>query len=152
MRTTLPWIYSFDGSFNCGHRRRPLRIVGLALLGAVSPPAQTATLVVPTDFATIQAAIDAAAAQDVVLVEPGTYAENLSLRSNVDVRGAVCFDVSVVVDEASRTSDGDVVIAEDVVRDVDIDRATLNGDCASKEHVVGDVDYGVDADVDGNGG
>ena len=67
--------------------RRSLRIAGLALLGAVSPPAQTATLVVPTDFATIQAAIDAAAAQDVVLVEPGTYAENLSLRSNVDVRG-----------------------------------------------------------------
>jgi hypothetical protein len=45
------------------------------------------TLVVPDDFASIQAAIDAAEPADTVLVEPGTYTENLSLGGNVEVRG-----------------------------------------------------------------
>jgi hypothetical protein len=46
-----------------------------------------ATLLVPTDFATIQAAIDAANPLDEVVVEVGTYNENLSLRTDIDVRG-----------------------------------------------------------------
>lgn len=68
-------------------RAQSLPIAGLVLLGSVCQPGLAATLVVPTDFATIQAAIDAANAQDVVLVEPGSYVENLNLRANVDVRG-----------------------------------------------------------------
>jgi len=46
-----------------------------------------ATLIVPTDFATIQAAIDAANPLDEVVVESGTYNENLSLRTDINVRG-----------------------------------------------------------------
>ena len=68
-------------------RAQILPFAGLVLLGPVCQPGLAATLVVPTDFATIQAAIDAANAQDVVLVEPGSYVENLNLRANVDVRG-----------------------------------------------------------------
>ena len=68
-------------------RAQSLPIAGLVLLGSVCQLGLAATLVVPTDFATIQAAIDAANAQDVVLVEPGSYVENLNLRANVDVRG-----------------------------------------------------------------
>lgn|GEM_PF-875989 len=45
------------------------------------------TLIVPDDHSTIQAAIDAAEENDVVLVEPGRYTENLVLRSGVDVVG-----------------------------------------------------------------
>ena len=50
-------------------------------------PARAATLAVPTQFATIQAAIDAAQPLDQVLVQPGTYTENLTLRTGVDVIG-----------------------------------------------------------------
>jgi hypothetical protein len=58
------------------------------LLAALLPPrAFAATLVVPTQFATIQAAIDAAQPLDDVVVEPGTYSENLTLRSQVNVVG-----------------------------------------------------------------
>jgi nitrous oxidase accessory protein NosD len=50
----------------------------LAALAASSPvAARAATLHVPGDHATIQAAIAAASAGDTVLVSPGTYAENL---------------------------------------------------------------------------
>jgi len=53
------------------------------------------TLMVPTQYATIQAAIDAAAAGmtanplDIysVLVEPGTYSEQITLRSSIPLRG-----------------------------------------------------------------
>lgn len=41
----------------------------------------------PADFDTIQAAIDASSAGDVVTVAPGTYTENITLKSGVDVRG-----------------------------------------------------------------
>jgi hypothetical protein len=55
---------------------------------AGAPPVWAATLVVPTQYATIQGAIDAAQSGDQVVVEQGTYSENLTLRSNVDVLGA----------------------------------------------------------------
>ncbi len=46
------------------------------------------TRTVPTDYPTIQAAIDAAAAGDIVFVEPGVYQEHLSMRSHVSLVGA----------------------------------------------------------------
>ena len=61
-------------------------LVAFGLLAGPSP-ALAAELVVPTDFDAIQAAIDAATDGDVVLVEPGDYVENLTLKTGVDVRG-----------------------------------------------------------------
>lgn len=52
----------------------------LALTGA----AQAALLVVPTEFATIQSALDVAATGDVIEVGPGLYTENLEL-DNINV-------------------------------------------------------------------
>jgi hypothetical protein len=49
--------------------------LAVALLSAVSVAA--AELHVPGDFATIQAALDAALPEDTILVDPGTYMENL---------------------------------------------------------------------------
>ena len=58
------------------------------LAGALPPEVCAATLVVPTQFPKIQAAIDAAQSLDQVVVQPGTYTENLTLRSGVDVIGS----------------------------------------------------------------
>jgi len=66
---------------------RPRWIAGFLLVLSPSGFALADTLAVPADFETIQAAIDDAEPDDVVLVEPGTYTENLTLRTGVDVIG-----------------------------------------------------------------
>ncbi|MGD8810043.1 MAG: right-handed parallel beta-helix repeat-containing protein [Gammaproteobacteria bacterium] len=60
-----------------------------AALSALAPigHAVAATLIVPDDYPTIQAAIDAAASGDEVLVEPGVYAENIALVSDIVIAG-----------------------------------------------------------------
>ncbi len=52
----------------------------LVLLLCLAGPTLAAILEVPTNYSTIQAAIDAAAAGDTVLVLPDTYYENISFR------------------------------------------------------------------------
>ncbi len=62
------------------HLLHPSRLFSfiLLLLAASFTPAQQ-THLVPQDFPTVQAAIDASADGDTVLVAPGTYVENLAL-------------------------------------------------------------------------
>ncbi|MGI9341814.1 MAG: hypothetical protein ACR2QV_03130, partial [Gammaproteobacteria bacterium] len=62
-----------------------LSLLGLVL--AFASPALAVGRFVPADFDTIQAAIDASASGDIITVAPGTYTENLTLKSGVDVRG-----------------------------------------------------------------
>lgn len=50
--------------------------------------AQGKTLGVPSEYATIQKAIDAASAGDTVLVEAGTYRERVRLKAGVILRSA----------------------------------------------------------------
>lgn len=59
----------------------------ILLVMLLTPPCSAAILNVPGDYPTIQDAIDDADAGDTVLVEPGTYIENLSLESNVNLSG-----------------------------------------------------------------
>jgi Fibronectin type III domain len=68
------------------HTRLLLLLAG-SVLAASSRLVLAATLTVPTDFATIQAAVNAAQTGDTVLIEPGTYTENIALRAGVDVAG-----------------------------------------------------------------
>ncbi len=58
----------------------------LALLALTRLEAAAATRRVPADFPTIQAAIDASASGDTVLVSPGTYVENVLIERNLWVR------------------------------------------------------------------
>lgn len=58
------------------------------LSGGAGNSARAATLHVPRDHKTIQAAVDAAAPGDTVLVEPGTYREKLRLKERVIVKSA----------------------------------------------------------------
>ncbi len=63
-------------------------LLGVSLLLAPCVSAVAATLRVPEDHASIQAAIDAASSGDTVLVSAGTYRERVKLRPGVVLRSA----------------------------------------------------------------
>ena len=71
-------------------RSRPLRLsLAASLLWLCPASLAAATLLVPTDFPTIQMAIDAALPGDVVEVAPGVFVENLDLLGKaITLRGA----------------------------------------------------------------
>lgn len=62
--------------------------VGLCFLVTGAQSALAATLQVPKDFKTVQAALDAAKAGDTVLVEAGTYREQVRLKMGVTLKSA----------------------------------------------------------------
>ena len=70
--------------------RRPtellLRALLLAALGLTAAGASAATLRVPADQPTIQAAVDAAAPGDLVLVSAGDYFESVTIAGRSDLR------------------------------------------------------------------
>ena len=63
----------------------PLR--GLLILILLVTCADAATLNVPADYATIQAAVNAAAAGDTILVQSGTYYENVNVNKQLTLQG-----------------------------------------------------------------
>ena len=66
----------------------PMILTSLLCLAALSAPSSAATLRVPSDYPTIQGAVDAAAPGDVVLVSAGTYAPFLiASKNDITVRG-----------------------------------------------------------------
>ena len=62
-------------------------LMALGLVGA-SWPVHAFSLRVPTDYRTIQTAIDAAAPGDTVIVRSGTYTEQLRISKDIEMVGA----------------------------------------------------------------
>ncbi|MCI2429332.1 right-handed parallel beta-helix repeat-containing protein [Candidatus Acetothermia bacterium] len=58
------------------------------LLLLLAPLALAKTIEVPKDFATIQAAVNAADPGDLILVSPGSYRENIIIRKSLELRGS----------------------------------------------------------------
>ncbi|MBT8442119.1 MAG: fibronectin type III domain-containing protein [Gammaproteobacteria bacterium] len=103
----------------CGSRF--LRAPALAVLLVLSfSEAGAVARFVPGDFATIQAAIDASSAGDVVTVAPGTYTENIILKSEVDVRGREAARTFIAPEEQ-----GSPVVTANVVDDVTFGNFTI---------------------------
>lgn len=63
-----------------------MMVCTVLLWGIMPGQAKAATLYVPDNFATIQAAIAASAVGDVVMVRPGTYVENILINKNITVQ------------------------------------------------------------------
>ncbi len=86
------------------------RTATLVLLIALTPfsDAHAAKRRVPQDFASIQAAINVAAAGDVVEIAEGTYAESLVIALKNDLTVRACAGDQVVVDGGGLTAVADV--------------------------------------------
>ncbi|MCF7809945.1 FG-GAP-like repeat-containing protein [bacterium] len=78
-------------------------------MGAYYHPRRDEVLNVPDDYETIQAAIDAAEDGDIVLVEPGTYTENIDFNGkNITVASLYLNDPDEdIIDETIIDGDGD---------------------------------------------
>lgn len=87
----------------------------------------TRTLKVPADFATIQAAVDAAQPGDLVLIAPGEYNEAVAVRTpSIVVRGED--RNTVILDGGDSLENGILVAADNVaVENLTVRRFAING-------------------------
>ena len=80
-------------------------LTGLFILILLVTSAGAATLNVPGDYATIQAAINAASPGDTILVQSGTYKENIDVNKQLTLQGVDTGSGLPVVDDADGPRD-----------------------------------------------
>lgn len=76
------------------HRSAPIVCAGLL---AFAPCTFAAQLIVPRDFPTIQAAVDAATPGSTILIKPGTYTEELVIEKNLSFKPLHAFGHGVTI-------------------------------------------------------
>ncbi|MCX8103063.1 MAG: right-handed parallel beta-helix repeat-containing protein [Candidatus Bipolaricaulota bacterium] len=104
-------------------RKLLLTAVALTLVVVgIAPLVLAKTIEVPKDYQTIQAAINAAQPGDLILIAPGTYRENLTIRKSIELRGA---DAGVIVDGSRSRSAPTILIQR--TRDVVIQNLEITG-------------------------
>ena len=98
-----------------------LLLVGTFILGFKVQPVKAATITVPDDYSTIQAAINAANSGDTVFVKAGTYNEQVFINKSISLIGEN--RGTTIINEPSEV--GDVVIIQ--ANGVLISNFTING-------------------------
>src|SRR4051812_36308994 len=74
-------------------------VASCIVLGVASPASAKSTLMVPSQYSTIQAAVDAAKPGDTVLIAPGTYHEQVNVtKDNITIKGDNSETESIVID------------------------------------------------------
>lgn len=76
-----------------------------------SPVSQARTFIVPDEFSSINKALKSAGSGDTIQINPGTYAEEIVLRSNVNLMGA---GANQVIVRGSATAPGPVLCLDHV--------------------------------------
>lgn len=119
-------------------------ILNLILLSIATTATQAKTRSVPADYATIQQAIDDSNDGDVVVVDPGTYPENINFSGkNIVVTGTHPDDSEVVaatiIDGRGRGST--VVFENGETSEAVLSGFTITGGYGTKDTTIPEVDY-----------
>lgn len=99
---------------------RKLAIFAAAIQLTVFVPASATIINIPDDYLTIQEGIDASADGDTVLVQPGTYVENVNFNGHNIVLGSLFFttqDTTYIADTIIDGSFGATVVFESGIDD-----------------------------------
>jgi parallel beta-helix repeat protein len=80
-------------------------------------PVKAGTIIVPDDYPTIQAAIDAASPDDTLIVKDGTYTENVDVTKRLTIKSENGAEVTIVR----------AAISDDYVFEVTADNVTISG-------------------------
>jgi len=106
-------------------KRLVLLVVVLGFVCLLASAAFGKIIQVPTEYSTIQAGIDAAFSGDTVQVAPGTYSENITMKSGVVIQGAGAGDNPSIHSIIDGGGSGSVVTAKGVDSAAKLDGFTI---------------------------